>query len=218
MFWGNTKMEIVDEKDKDYKKIGIMGGTFDPIHYGHLMIAEQIRCEYELEKVIFIPAGVPPHKKKLGVTESEQRYSMTLLATVTNPHFEVSKIEIESEEISYTVNTIEKLKNMYKEGVELYFITGADAICELDTWKDVKKLSKLCTFIAATRPGFKQSKLDAKVSTLEKEYNAVIKKINLPALAISSTDIRNRIKTGQSIKYLLPEPVEHYIYKNNLYL
>ncbi|QEK13608.1 nicotinate-nucleotide adenylyltransferase [Crassaminicella thermophila] len=207
----------MNKSSEKYSKIGIMGGTFDPIHYGHLVIAEQIRCEYNLEKVIFIPAGIPPHKSNLCVTDSKHRYLMTLLATITNPHFEVSKIELESNKISYTIHTIEKLKKIYHEDTELYFITGADAICELDTWKDVKRLTQLCQFIAATRPGLKLSHVDAKIKEFQNKYNALIRKINLPALAISSTDIRNRVKEGQSIKYLLPESVEYYIYKNKLY-
>ncbi|QZY57486.1 nicotinate-nucleotide adenylyltransferase [Crassaminicella profunda] len=207
----------MNKPNKEHTRIGIMGGTFDPIHYGHLVIAEQIRCEYNLEKVVFIPAGTPPHKSNLRVTDSKHRYFMTLLATITNPYFEVSKIELESEEISYTIRTIEKLKKLYSEDTDLYFITGADAICELDTWKSVKKLTQLCQFIAATRPGLESCQVDEKIEELEEKYDAAIGKIDLPALAISSTDIRNRIREEQSIKYLLPEPVEYYIYKNNLY-
>ncbi|WZL71566.1 nicotinate-nucleotide adenylyltransferase [Clostridiaceae bacterium 35-E11] len=211
-------LDIIHKSNKEHKKIGVMGGTFDPIHYGHLVIAEQIRCEYDLEKVVFIPAGIPPHKSSLEVTNSKHRYFMTLLATITNPYFEVSKIEIESNEVSYTIHTIEKLKKIYREDTDIYFITGVDAICELDTWKDVGSLSKLCKFIAATRPGLELLQVDAKIKDLQDKYNAFIRKIDLPALAISSTDIRNRVRENQSIKYLLPEPVEYYIYKNSLYL
>ncbi|TCO79023.1 nicotinate-nucleotide adenylyltransferase [Marinisporobacter balticus] len=208
----------LSNKSSKVSKVGVMGGTFDPIHYGHLVIAEQIRCEYELEKVIFIPAGIPPHKSNVRVTDRKDRYLMTLLATITNPYFEVSRIELDSNEISYTIHTIQKLKKIYGKDTELHFITGADAICELDTWKDVENLSKLCTFIAATRPGLENSQVDEKIETLKWKYNTSIKKIKLPALAISSTDIRNRIREGQSVKYLLPEPVEYYIHKNNVYV
>ncbi|WP_053956983.1 nicotinate-nucleotide adenylyltransferase [Inediibacterium massiliense] len=211
-------LDIIQKPKKEHTKIGIMGGTFDPIHYGHLVIAEQIRCEYDLEKIIFIPAGIPPHKADSCLTDGKHRYFMTLLATITNPHFEVSKIELESNEISYTIRTIEKLKKIYREDTELFFITGADAICELGTWKSVDKLSRLCKFIAATRPGMNSSHVDEKIKELKQKYGTCIKKIDLPALAISSTDIRNRVSKGQSIKYLLPEPVEYYVYKNNLYI
>ncbi|MBF8982158.1 nicotinate-nucleotide adenylyltransferase [Lutibacter sp. B2] len=213
-----SQVDIADQYVNRYKKIGIMGGTFDPIHNGHLVIAEQIRCKYKLDKVLFIPTGTPPHKSNRNIIDSKHRYFMTLLATVTNPCFEVSKIEIESNEISYTINTIKKLKEMYPKDTELYFITGADAICQLDTWKNVDDLSKLCKFVAATRPGHSLKEVDEKIHELYKNYNTFIQKIDIPVLAISSTDIRYRIKNKQSIKYLLPEPVEYYIYKNNLYV
>ncbi|KXG77041.1 nicotinate-nucleotide adenylyltransferase [Thermotalea metallivorans] len=208
--------EIYDKKEK-MERIALMGGTFDPIHHGHLVIAEQIRCEYHLDKVVFIPAGIPPHKSNLQVADAKHRYFMTLLATVTNPYFEVSKIEIEDDQVSYTIHTIKKLKKIYPENTELYFITGADAICDLDTWKDVKELLHLCNFIAATRPGLESPLIDEKIEELQSKYEAKIRKMDVPALAISSTDIRRRRKAGQSIKYLVPEPVEYYIYKNGLY-
>ncbi len=199
------------------RKIGIMGGTFDPIHYGHLVLAEQIRTQFNLEKILFIPAGIPPHKLDMDITSSKHRYFMSLLATITNPSFEVSKIEIEEKSISYTVNTIRKLKSIYKDG-DLYFITGADALYELDTWNDLENLLKMCNFIAATRPGIDNKLLVEKKDFLNKKYDANIIITAVPALAISSTDIRNRIKDGESIKYIVPESVEYYIYKNNLYL
>ncbi len=200
------------------EKIGIMGGTFDPIHYGHLVLAEQIRTQFELDRVVFIPAGRPPHKQDMDITSSHHRYSMTLLATITHPYFEVSKIEIENKNVSYTINTIRKLKSMYNSNTELYFITGADALNELETWKEPEELLKLCRFVAATRPGIDVKKLKEKIEYLNKKYNSQIIITDVPALAISSTDIRKRIKSGKSIKYIIPETVEHYIYKNNLYI
>lgn len=199
------------------RKIGIMGGTFDPIHYGHLVLAEHVRTQFELEKIIFIPAGIPPHKDNSNVTNTQHRYFMTLLAIITNPYFEVSKIEIEDKNVSYTINTIKKLKNIYSNDIELYFITGADALCEIDTWKEPELLFKLCNFIGATRPGINEEKLREKIHYLINKYDAKIFITAVPALAISSTDIRERIKTGKSIKYIVPESVEYYIYKNNLY-
>jgi len=200
------------------KKIGLMGGTFDPIHYGHLVLAEQIRTQFDLDMVYFIPVGIPPHKQDKNISSSKHRYFMTLLATITNPNFEVSKIEIEDSNISYTVNTIKKFKEVVNKEAELYFITGADAIYELETWKNVEELLQLCKFIAASRPGIDKKKLKNKIMELNEKYNASITITSVPALAISSTDIRSRIRTGKSIKYILPESVEYYIYKNNLYL
>lgn len=199
-------------------KIGIMGGTFDPIHYGHLVLAEEIRNNFDLDKIFFVPAGTPPHKKKAGMTDKEQRYTMTLLASMTNPNFEVSKIEIESEEVSYTINTIKKIKEkLQNDQVEIYFITGADAIMEIETWKDYKELLTLCSFIGATRPGIHAETLEHKIEELRTTYNAKIHLTRIPGLAISSTDIRNRVKEGRAFKYLLPESVEAFIVKNNLY-
>ena len=214
----NNSVDIIQKPNKELNRVGIMGGTFDPIHFGHLVIAEQIRCEYNLEKVLFVPAGIPPHKSDLKVSESKHRYFMTLLATITNPYFEVSKIEMDNDEISYTINTIKKLKEIYQKDTELYFITGADAFCELDTWKNVGELLGLANFIAATRPGLDTDYVDDKINELQANYDAYIRRVNVPALAISSTDIRNKVKEHQSIKYLLPESVEYYIYKHNLYL
>ncbi|SDZ34434.1 nicotinate-nucleotide adenylyltransferase [Proteiniborus ethanoligenes] len=199
------------------KKYGIMGGTFDPIHAGHLVIAEEIRYKFNLDKVIFIPAGNPPHKDSRKVTSSNHRYQMALLATISNPYFDISSIELEREGITYTIDTIMELKKCCGDGAEFYFITGADSLLQLSTWKDVDKLLSICKFVAATRPGFQMSKIETKVKELESKYNRSIYTVTVPALQISSTDIRNRIKNGMTVKYLLPESVEAYIIKHKLY-
>lgn len=200
------------------KKIGLMGGTFDPIHNGHLVLAEQVRTRFSLDTVYFIPVGDPPHKQNRKISSSKHRYFMTLLATITNPYFEVSKIEIEDNNISYTVNTIKKIKEIIDKDAKLYFITGADAIYELETWRNVEELLSLCNFIAASRPGIDEKKLKDKIKRLNEKYNGNILMTSVPALAISSTDIRKRLNEGSSIKYIIPESVEHYIYKNKLYI
>lgn len=198
-------------------RFGIMGGSFDPIHYGHLMLAEQIRTQFHLDKVYFVPVGNAPHKKAGQMTDKLHRYEMTVLATMTNPGFSVSRIEIDSDTVSYTINTIKKLKEQIGEEDKLYFITGADALIELETWKSYEELLGICKFIAATRPGIDRSKLELKIQDLKERYDADISITTVPALAISSTDIRSRVETGQSIRYLLPESVEHYIHKKDLY-
>lgn len=198
-------------------KIGIMGGSFDPIHYGHLNLAEQIRKQFNLDAIYFVPVGSAPHKDD-SMTNKYLRYEMTLLATIDNPNFSVSKIEIDSEEKSYTINTVKRLKEMLRPCDELFFITGADAIIELETWRSYKELLGLVRFIAATRPGIADKDLNSKIQMLIDKHNADIILTEVPALAISSTDIRNRIKTDKSIKYLLPGAVEHFIYKNKLYM
>ncbi|MDK2901283.1 putative nicotinate-nucleotide adenylyltransferase [Koleobacter methoxysyntrophicus] len=198
-------------------RIGIMGGTFDPIHYGHLVTAEAVRTNYNLDYVIFVPTGKPPHKKEYEVTDSSHRYLMTVLATVTNPFFEVSRIEIDREGVSYTIDTIKQFKQIFGNKASLFFISGADAILEIITWKQVDALLDLCYFVAATRPGYELSELNKKIEYIKKVYKRNIYSLEVPAMAISSTDIRKRVKEGRSIKYLLPESVEHYIIKNGLY-
>ncbi|HHY13329.1 MAG TPA: nicotinate-nucleotide adenylyltransferase [Thermoanaerobacterales bacterium] len=198
-------------------KIGIMGGTFDPIHYGHLVTAEAVRSNFGLDIVLFVPTGRPPHKKTYKVTDSVHRYLMTVLATVTNPFFEVSRVEIDREGFSYTVDTIKELKEIYGESSDLYFISGADAILEIITWKRVDELLDLCYFVAATRPGYELKELDGEIDKIRNLHEKQLFSLEVPAMAISSTDIRKRVKEGRSIKYLLPESVEYYIKKNKLY-
>lgn len=194
-------------------RIGIMGGTFDPIHYGHLVTAVAAYHEFNLDKVFFVPSGRPPHKKDSHVTDPEQRYMMCEMATITNPNFEVSRLEIEREGYSYTKDTVKAFHQRYAGNCEIYFISGADAVLDILQWKDVDALLAHCTFIAATRPGFS---LDEAHKFLA-EYMEKIKFLNIPALAISSTDIRRRVSTGDPITYLLPENVEGFIYKQRLY-
>lgn len=198
-------------------RIGIMGGTFDPIHYGHLVAAEVARSEFGLNKVIFIPAGSPPHKQQKDITDPEHRYAMTVLATSSNPGFEASRLEVDKDGLTYTFDTVKDLKRIYGEDTEIYFITGADAVLELLTWYRIRELLTLCKFIAVTRPGFDKRDLEQKIGEISSEYNGEIICIEVPLLAISSTDIRERLKKGKTIKYLLPEAVEKYIRENSLY-
>jgi len=198
-------------------RYGIMGGTFDPVHYGHLVTAEAVRDEFKLDKVVFVPTGKPPHKKGYKVTDAKHRYLMTVLATVTNPFFEVSRIEIDREGYTYTIDTVLEFKKMQPEDTKIYFITGADAVLEILTWKKVGELLRLCNFVAATRPGYEPSQLNEMIKYVEKVHGSTIHMVEVPAMAISSTDIRNRIKANRPIKYLVPESVEYYIMKNGLY-
>jgi nicotinate-nucleotide adenylyltransferase len=198
--------------------LGIMGGTFDPIHLGHLVTAEEARQQFKLDHVIFMPSGFPPHKDQRSLTAKEHRYLMTMLAVVDNPYFTVSRLEIERDEPSYTIDTVRRFYDLYRHNLKLYFITGADAIFGITTWKDHGELLETCSFIAASRPGYSFNKLR---SILGQEFQNVMKRIHLleiPAMAISSTYIRQRVAQGRTIKYLTPEPVEQYIYKNHLYI
>ena len=209
---------LLPKTNQENLNIGIMGGTFDPIHMGHLVTAEVARQQFMLDYVIFIPAGIPPHKDVNAINAAEHRYLMTLLAVVDNPFFTVSRLEIENNQPSYTIDTVRRFFEIYNGKLNLYFITGADAILDITTWKDYKELLNACSFIAASRPGYSFSKLKDIFGSLFPEF---IKKINLleiPAMAISSTFIRRRVAEGKTIKYLTPEPVEQYIYKNRLYI
>ncbi len=197
--------------------VGIMGGTFDPVHIGHLVTAEEAREQYKLDKVLFVPAGQPPHKDQGVISGSEHRYLMTVLAVINNPFFEVSRFEIDKNKPSYTIDTVRHFFNILGKDVNIFFITGADAILEILTWHDYKELLDFCTFIAASRPGYSLKKISERIKP---HYPAVLRKVHLlenPAMAVSSTFIRERIRSGQTIKYLTTEAVEHYIYKNSLY-
>lgn len=198
-------------------RYAIMGGTFDPIHFGHLAAAEAVREKLQCSKVIFIPTGNPPHKTDRILTASKYRYAMTSQAVRSNPYFEVSDIEINRNGYTYTLDTIKQLKRLYGNDIELLFITGADALLEIETWYKVKELLTQCSFVAVTRPGYDKTKLEQKLSELRSKYNGVFFIVDVPGLNISSTDIRNRMISGSSIRYLLPEPVAQYIFENGLY-
>ncbi|WP_018247823.1 nicotinate-nucleotide adenylyltransferase [Orenia marismortui] len=199
--------------EKKEKVIGIMGGTFDPIHNGHLLTAECAAYQYDLDEVIFVPSANPPHKVEKNITDAEDRYVMALLATMSNPKFRVSRMEMERKGLSYTIDTVREFKKLYSTA-KIYFITGSDAILEIFTWKEPEELLKQAEFIAATRPGYCLSQLGQK---LYDDYRDAIHPLEIPGLAISSTDIRQRIIEGRPIKYQLPETVEMYIKKHNLY-
>jgi nicotinate-nucleotide adenylyltransferase len=198
-------------------RYAIMGGTFDPIHFGHLAAAETVREKLNCQKVIFIPSGNPPHKKGRVLTDSIHRYTMTVLAANSNPYFEVSNIEMNRNGYSYTLDTIKELNKYYGKKVELLFITGADALLEIETWHKVDELLRLCSFVAVTRPGYDKSKLEQKLLYLQSKYNVELHIVDVPGLNISSTDIRKRVGEGASIRYLVSDAVEQYIFKYELY-
>ncbi len=197
------------------RKIGIMGGTFDPIHLGHLVVANEVLNIYKLSKIIFIPSGNPPHKDGLA-TSSLHRYMMTSMATMSNSKFIVSDIEIKKKEKCYSVDTLKELHKLYPD-TEFYFITGTDAVIELPNWCEPKELLKLCRFIAVSRPGISMEAVKSKIEKIEKELGGEIYLLQIPMLHISSTDIRDRFSRGISAKYLITDIVEQYIIKNNLY-
>ncbi len=207
---------MIESEKKDKSKIAVMGGTFDPIHYGHLVTAEAVMHEYQIDRVLFIPSGQPPHKAGKTVTAAEHRYLMTLLATETNPQFFCSRIEIDRQGYTYTIDTIQQLKKMNPE-TDIYFITGADAFSEILTWKDPELLLSSCHFVAATRPGYSRKQAAPQIEAIMNRHKNTLHYLEVPALTISSSDIRKRVSEGRPIKYLLPEAVETYIEKHGLY-
>jgi nicotinate-nucleotide adenylyltransferase len=190
-----------------------MGGTFDPIHVGHLVTAEAARSAFELDEVRFVPTGQPWMKADRAVTAAEHRYLMTVIATASNPSFSVSRIEVDRQGPTYTVETLQQLVREADGEVELFFITGADAMLEILQWKDPGEVLALAHVIAATRPGFDLARFEADARTSHPRVSVM----DIPALAISSTDIRRRVAEGQPIRYLVPEGVESYIHKSGLY-
>ncbi len=198
------------------RRIGILGGTFDPIHIGHLVTADYVMQQLSLEKVIFIPTGQPPHK--IGkVAPARDRYIMTILATSDNPAFNVSDIEVEREGLSYTIDTLMLLHEEYGDDTTFYFIVGTDAVAEIPSWEKAHGLLSFCHFVAATRPGFASS-VEKAIAFFGKEGEGQIHQIDTPELEISSTDIRDRVRGGRSFKYIVPASVELYIKKEGLYL
>jgi nicotinate-nucleotide adenylyltransferase len=194
-------------------RIGIMGGTFDPIHYGHLVAAEEALVQFNLDRVVFMPTGNPVRKIHRTVTPAEHRYLMAVIATASNPDFEVSRMEVDRPGPTYTVDTMLALRADLGPEADLYFITGADAVWEILTWKDSEALAGVCSFIAATRPGYDLSRFSR-----DDAERMRVEFMEVPALAISSTDIRRRVAERRPVRYLLPEAVAAYIRKNGLYM
>jgi len=194
------------------RRIGVMGGTFDPIHLGHLVAAEEARWQFGLDRVVFVPAG-RPWQKPVGVTPPEDRYRMTVIATASNPAFTVSRLEIDHPGPTYTVDTLRRLRAEQEDGTRLYFIIGTDAILQLLTWKEPDQVLAQAEFIAATRPGFDLDRLVSQVPGVADR----IHRMEIPALAISASDIRARVARGAPIQYLVPDGVARYIHKHGLY-
>lgn len=191
-----------------------MGGTFNPIHSGHLLVGEAA-CEHlSLDEVIFIPAGTPPHKEKGKILfSSEERYEMTKLAIRGNPSFGISRYEIEKSTPSYAIQTIQHFSELYGKGTKLYFILGSDSIMEILSWYRGKEILDLCHFAVVVRPGFHETDLREKLKGYLKEKEKKVTIIRAPVMDVSSTHVRNRIYSGGSIRYLVPETVRKYIYK-----
>ncbi len=204
-----------DDPGKTYR-LGIMGGTFDPIHMGHLVCAEQARDALKLDGVLFMPTGTPVFKKHTKVSDAADRVAMCRLATADNPYFDVSTLEVDREGDTYTVDTLEALRDHFPENVKLYFIAGADAIETLPTWRDARKLSKLASFVGLNRP---RSTNLRSPQVAEKLRAAGFRTlfVEAPLFELSSSDIRKRILGNRSVRYLIPPAVLEYIESVGLY-
>ncbi len=188
-----------------------MGGTFDPIHHGHLVAASEVRSFFDLDEVVFVPTGEPWQKVDRDVSEAEDRYLMTVIATAANPHFAVSRVDIDRDGPTYTIDTLRDIAAQQPDA-DLYFITGADAMAALLTWRDHDELFALAHFVGCTRPGHELNE-----SSLEGLPTDRITLLEIPALAISSTDCRARVQHGEPVWYLVPDGVVQYIGKHRLY-
>ena len=191
------------------RRVGVMGGTFDPVHHGHLVAGSEVAHIFALDEVIFVPTGEPYQKTGREISSAEDRYLMTVIATASNPQFSVSRVDVDRPGPTYTIDTLRELRAANGPGTDLYFITGADALANILTWHDVDALFGLAHFIGCTRPGHRltgQGLPDGKVSLVE-----------IPALAISSSECRHRVAAGEPVWYLVPDGVVQYIAKRGLY-
>ncbi|GAA2528766.1 nicotinate-nucleotide adenylyltransferase [Pilimelia columellifera] len=191
------------------RRVGIMGGTFDPVHHGHLVAASEVADQFGLDEVVFVPTG-HPWQKDATVSPAEDRYLMTVIATASNPRFSVSRVDVDRAGPTYTVDTLRDLRVAYGEKTELFFITGADALDRILSWKEADQLFELAHLIGVTRPGFKLSDAHLPADS--------VSLVQVPAMAISSTDCRERVSAGKAVWYLVPDGVVQYIAKRRLYV
>jgi nicotinate-nucleotide adenylyltransferase len=193
------------------RRVGVMGGTFDPIHHGHLVAASEVQVWFELDEVVFVPTGEPWQKAGRTISDREDRYLMTVIATASNPRFTVSRVDIDRPGLTYTTDTLRDLRKRLGD-VDLYFITGADALAQILTWRDHEELFELAHFVGCTRPGHQVDD-----TTLHHLPSRRVTLVEIPALAISSTNCRERVAQGEPVWYLVPDGVVQYIAKHRLY-
>lgn len=190
-------------------RLGVMGGTFDPVHHGHLVAASEVAARFDLDEVIFVPTGQPWQKGEERVSPAEDRYLMTVIATASNPRFNVSRVDVDRSGPTYTIDTLRDLRAKYGTAVELFFITGADALAQILSWHEADELFELAHFVGVTRPGYQLA--DAHLP------DGVVTLVEVPAMAISSSGCRERVMAGRPVWYLVPDGVVQYIEKRQLY-
>lgn len=197
-------------------RIGIMGGTFNPIHFAHLILAESAYEELELDKVYFMPSKKPPHKLNESITGDEHRVQMIKLAIQNNPHFELSSMELEREGITYTADTLEELNKNYPQD-EFYFIMGADSLFQIEEWWNIEQIFRLAVIVAAVRDHTTYEKITGQMKYLTDSFHARIHLLSTPNMEISSKMLRQNIEKGKSVRYYVPDPVIRYIVEHGLY-
>jgi nicotinate-nucleotide adenylyltransferase len=201
--------DVPDPQSRRAPRLGVMGGTFDPIHHGHLVAASEVAHAFALDEVVFVPTGEPWQKDGRKVSPAEDRYLMTVIATASNPRFSVSRVDIDRPGPTYTIDTLRELRSMRGEDAEFFFITGADALSKMMSWQDAADLFKLAHFVGVTRPGHRLSS-----AGLPSDQVSLVE---IPALSISSTECRQRVAAGEPVWYLVPDGVVQYIAKRGLY-
>jgi nicotinate-nucleotide adenylyltransferase len=197
--------------------IGVFGGTFDPVHYGHLLVAEQAAEKAGLDSILFMPSGIPPHKPLHTVSPAIHRFSMVNEAVAGNAGFSVSRVEIDRPGLTYTIDTLRELSASFDNSSSIRMIIGADVLDELETWRDFQEVSRLCGFVAITRPGIPKERFISQAERLSAKYGMHVCLIETPLMGISSSDIRKRVFEGLSIRYMTPETVIRYIEEHRLY-
>ncbi len=212
-----TMMECLAEETAG-ERIGIIGGTFDPVHYAHLAIAEEVYTALKLARIVFVPAGQPPHKPEDGITPVQQRLTMLKLAIASNPHFALSLVDVQRTGPSYTVDTLRLLRHELGSRAEFYFIIGGDSLKDLPDWREPAGILAQAIIVALLRPGYtevsgQREQLEARLPSLKQRLIT----LDGPRMDISSTDLRRRVADGRPIKYQTPETVEKYIFRQSLY-
>ncbi|MCL2372444.1 MAG: nicotinate-nucleotide adenylyltransferase [Defluviitaleaceae bacterium] len=199
------------------ESLAVLGGTFDPVHIGHLALAEEVLQQFRPQRLLFIPSANPPHKQGRPKTHSEHRFKMVLAATCENPAFDCSRLELERPGESYTIDTIKQLRKICPAGAKIYFITGADAMLDILSWKNAEELLTLCSFITVRRPGAASQKLETHVAALRENFKAEIYLMDMPLYSISGTEIREKLARGESVRGMMPIAAETYARQHGLY-
>ncbi|HEX6987993.1 MAG TPA: nicotinate-nucleotide adenylyltransferase [Bacillota bacterium] len=199
------------------KQLGVLGGTFDPIHYGHLVAADAAAEALNLDRVLFVPCGQPPHRPAGESTPAEHRYLMTVLATAGHPRFRVSRMELDRAGPSYTVDTLAALRRQLGPGIDLTFIVGADAFLLMDQWKDPERIMELAMITVVSRPGYNDGAVEARLRALPESLRVRVRHLEIDPLNISARELRRRLREGRSVRYLIPPQVLAYIEQHGLY-